>query len=535
MLSHDHDDHVTFASHPGEEGAPVAVIEADRRLSQSVLWDLQRRYFAEAGISAWSTSRVPHYVTSNPALAHAYAAVFLGFLRDLHASGLDVAEPVTLVELGAGSGRFAYLFLRAFTDLLARTPLAGVRVRYVMTDCVETNVRFFQEHAWLRPFVERGVLDFAVVDAERDREIHLLRAGVTLAPGSLRNPLGVIANYVFDGLRQDAFHFAGGQLQEQLISLTVPEPVEDSADPSLLDRLEISFAARPAPLDYYGDPELDSILRGYAARLDGATVLFPVSAMRSLGRLAELAGGRMLLLSGDRGDIREEALPVPPTLGLARHGSFSLDVNYHAIAELVRGRGGEALATEHRRAHLHVSAFLLGAHPTGHAETRFAYEEAVGRAGPDDFFSLRRGIEGSYDALDTAQILSLLRMSRWDVRILRDCLPVLWKHQPSASARACQDVVRAVTRVWESYFPIGEEQDLAFELGLLLHAYGGHREALALFGDSVRIHGDDARTRWNMGLCHYALGEVEAAFARFGEASRLDPGFVPAGAMQVKA
>ena len=90
MLSHDHNDHVAFASPPGEQGAPVAVIETDRRLSQSVLWDLQRRYFAEAGISAWSTSRVPHYVTSNPALAHAYAAVFLGFLRDLHASGLDV-------------------------------------------------------------------------------------------------------------------------------------------------------------------------------------------------------------------------------------------------------------------------------------------------------------------------------------------------------------------------------------------------------------------------------------------------------------
>src|SRR4051812_30311845 len=83
--------------------AAGAAIETEQRLSRSILWRLQRRYFDEAGVSAWSTTTVPHYVTCNPVLAHAYAAVIFGWLRDLRAGALDPDEPVTIVELGAGS------------------------------------------------------------------------------------------------------------------------------------------------------------------------------------------------------------------------------------------------------------------------------------------------------------------------------------------------------------------------------------------------------------------------------------------------
>ena len=527
-----HEDRTTLTE---AQVAPVTVLESDERLSRSILWKLQRRYFDEAGVSAWSTTTVPHYVTCNPAMAHAYAATVLGWLRDLRdGAQVDPGEPVNLVELGAGSGRFAYLFLRELTERLRRAPLAGVRVRYVMTDFTETNVRFFEGHRLLRPFVEQGVLDFALFDAEEDRELHLRRAGVTLGPGSLKNPLGVVANYVFDGLRQDAFSFVEGALQERLVSISAPGPVADGTEPALLERLDVGFTSRPAPLDYYREAELDAILRGYAARFDGGTILFPVAAIRCLARLADLSGGRMLLLSGDRGDIREEALVKPDGLGLARHGGFSLDVNYHAIAAFVRARGGEVLEAAHRHAHLQVLAFTLGAHPSGYAETRLAYEEAIGRSGPDDLFALRRGIEGSYEALDLGQALSLIRLYRWDPRVLRDCLPVLWKRQPEATAPLCEELVRTVMRVWESFYPIGEREDLAFELGLLVHAYGAPGEALSLFQESIRLHGDDARARWNMGLCHYARGELEAAVGCFLEAARVEPGFVPVGAVQVK-
>ena len=58
-------------------------LEAACRLSRSVLWRLQRRFFEQRGIAAWSEGVVPHHVTSNPGLARAYgpAGLFLGLVE----------------------------------------------------------------------------------------------------------------------------------------------------------------------------------------------------------------------------------------------------------------------------------------------------------------------------------------------------------------------------------------------------------------------------------------------------------------------
>ena len=49
------------------------ILQSRQRLSRSLLWQLQRRYFAQAGLDAWRSGTVPHYVTSNPFIARAYA------------------------------------------------------------------------------------------------------------------------------------------------------------------------------------------------------------------------------------------------------------------------------------------------------------------------------------------------------------------------------------------------------------------------------------------------------------------------------
>src|SRR3954451_9558001 len=120
-----------------------APLEQKKRLSQSVLWKLQRNYFDRHGIEAWSTGAVPHHITSSPFIADAYARVVFGYLRDCHsaASGgassstpLEYTQPVHVVELGSGPGRFAYLFLKELLGLLRGSALKDISVRYVMTD-----------------------------------------------------------------------------------------------------------------------------------------------------------------------------------------------------------------------------------------------------------------------------------------------------------------------------------------------------------------------------------------------------------------
>jgi hypothetical protein len=472
-------------------------LEADQRLSRSLLWQAQRAFFQQRGIEAWRTGAVPHYITNNPALAHAYAEVVLGFLRDgLDATGLgriDPSEPVTIVELGAGSGRFGYLFSKALRELQRHAPHGGAPVRYVMTDVAQTSLDFWRSHPALQPLVKQGVLDFAAFDLERDHEIRLCHDGAVLGPGALRNPLIVIANYVFDSIPQDAFSVREGQLHEGLISITSRAPEIDLAAVAPFAPLTLSYRHRPAEAEYYGDPALDEILRDRAARPGDATFLFPCAAIRSIRRFASLSRGGLLLLSGDR-EARDDAQASPPDpTGFAVHGSFSFPVDHHAIGEHFRRNAGHVLRTRHRPARLDVVAFLLGKHPAGYPETRLAFTRSIEQLGPDDFFIVRRGIQDHYGSLNVDQILALVRMSRHDPRVLRDCLPALKAGLDAVSSAMKDEVARTALRVWENYYHLDEEGGLSFELGLLLHAAGAHREALSLVQIPGPRHGGEGR------------------------------------------
>lgn len=75
-----------------------SVLEAPTRLSRSVLWELMRNYYNDAGVSAWGSGTVPFFVTSNAHIARAYARLVRGLLRDCAAAGkLVEGEPIYVV------------------------------------------------------------------------------------------------------------------------------------------------------------------------------------------------------------------------------------------------------------------------------------------------------------------------------------------------------------------------------------------------------------------------------------------------------
>ncbi len=160
-------------------------LETNCRLSQSVLWQLQRNYFERQGIEAWNSGAVPHHITSSPFITDAYARIVFGFLRDCAAvsrqDNSSVAKPADsrplyIVELGSGSGRFAYLFLRKLLDLYRSSVLKNFQIKYVMTDLAERNLEYWRTHSWLQSLVEEGLLDFARFDVEHDQKLKLIHS-----------------------------------------------------------------------------------------------------------------------------------------------------------------------------------------------------------------------------------------------------------------------------------------------------------------------------------------------------------------------
>ena len=126
-----------------EDYKPVTLDEG-KPLSKSILWKLQRNFFEGQGIEAWRQGTVPHYITSNPFIASAYAKVVFGFIRDCRVvkgdstndsfTPLDPSQPIYILELGSGSGRFAYHFLKKFLGFYTRSVLKDTTFKYVMTD-----------------------------------------------------------------------------------------------------------------------------------------------------------------------------------------------------------------------------------------------------------------------------------------------------------------------------------------------------------------------------------------------------------------
>jgi len=500
-----------------------SLLETNKRLSESLLWRLQRNYFERQGIEAWRSGAVPHHITSSPFIADAYAKVVMGFLRDWK---LDRRAPIYIVELGSGSGRFAYAFLKKFLTLYSNSVLKEIPVKYVMTDFTKGNLEYWRTHPSLLPFMSEGSLDLACFDLERDVRFELLNSGETLSTTTLRNPLIVISNYVFDSTPQDAFLAAEEKLCEILVSLRTPEKESDTDDPEILSRIEISARENPIDEVYYDDPQWNRILLDYKQRFSDTAFLFPTAALHCLKNLHRLSRGRMLLLSGDRGFNHDDALQTVSRIpAFALHGSFSMMVDYQIIGEYCALLGGQVLHPSRGTRNLNVSAFMFGDLPGGFSETRQAYVEAIEKFGPDDFFTLKEGIARIYDAFTLDQILAFLRLSCWDYKRFWDCLPGLKQHLPDMTDFQKQQLHETIIETWNCYLPIGEESDLAFELGTLLVEMGFYAEALEFLQRSVDLYGIAAGTAYNMSVCYSSLGRTEPALAAVDQALILDPDF----------
>lgn len=453
-----------------------------RPFSQSRAWELQRAFYAGAGGDAYA--EIPHQVVDNPFVAAAYARVVVGFLRDCARGALDLDEPLYVVELGAGAGRFAHGFVR---ELAARTqglPVALPPVVYVMTDLGEAALDEWAAN----PALADERIDFARFDVEADSALTLRRRGVTL--DRLANPLVVIGNYLFDSIPADAFAVGDGELEECLLA------VEGEDVPSM----ELTWSRRSAVP--YGDADLDALLAHYRTVLRDTVVTIPRVGIECVRRLRALSGDRLLVLAGDKAHNTVPSLAHRSEPDLDRHGgSFSVMVNVHALGWYAERHGGAVLHGGDRHMAVDVGALAFGDVPGGFAETRLAYDDAVERFGPEDLSYLVEGVERAADRLGVVELVALLRLSGWDAFTLQGVAGALREQAAEADPAAQDDLRHALHETYARHFFVPGEDDLPFTIGLLLFELEDYEDAITYFERSLEQHGPDPATERNLELC----------------------------------
>lgn len=517
--------------------ATPTILEEGQRLSNSLLWHLQRAYYAESGLGAWRDGIVPFYITNNPYLAKAYAKLILAWLHDLVANTLtpiDPAQPIYLLELGAGSGQLAFHFLKHFHTLIQGTELDEFTFIYVLTDYSPTVIHAWQNHPQLQQLAATGQMDFARFDLSKDAAPTLIQSGVTLNAQTLKNPLAVIGNYFFDSLPQDAFLIEKGQVSESLVTLAVPGPVADPADPKLLKQIQATYRHQPISGDYYPEPAFNEILRGYQHTLEQTQLLFPINALQCLHSLRQLSNGHLLVLAGDKGIHHLTDLDNRGDPTIAVHGSISMSVNFHALGEYALNQGGQFLCTPHRRVSLDVCALVFDPSSQPYPETARAYDLVIIEGGPDDFFTLKKVVEGQYQNMDLPQLLAYLRLSGWDSNVFIGCFITLLGKLPEASDAQRQDVDLVVDNIWQNYYFLGEEKDLPYALGLVLTGIRNYVGAINYFQVSLSLHGPDSSTLYYLAVCHYQAGEPGQALTYATQSIEANADFEPAQTLKLQ-
>lgn len=499
------------------------LIENQQIFSQSLIWRLQRDYFSKAGIDAWRSGEVPHYITSNPVMGKTYAELVLAFLRDLSLRRRR-EETVYLLELGAGHGRLCYHFFKHFEKYYEQSAIALPPFCYVLSDFTEANLAFWREHPRLQPYLGKGWLDFALFDVEKSSELSLQHAGITLRTQALSQPLIVMANYFFDSIPQELFRIENRKIAHGLLSLGTESDPSDLDTAALINALKLKYDYEEATPPIYADePLLDELLATYREQLSGTHLLFPHIGIRCLERLRQLSPQGLLLLSADKGKHHLSNLENCPAPTLTTHGSFSLTVNYHAFQQYCTRHGGLALFPRHQQASLDLGCMLYLADAPAYRETIDAYERFVGDYGPDDYFSLKKLIEPHFAALTYRDILAVIRLSGYDARIFRQMLPRLFELLPTLSENEYWNLFLAIPRIWDTYYPLGEPEDFADDLGDLLVALGFYKEAILYFEKSVMIYGKAADTLYKIAVCHCLLGGFSTASTIIEELRAHDP------------
>ncbi|MBH5317571.1 SAM-dependent methyltransferase [Paenibacillus sp. GSMTC-2017] len=481
------------------------------RFSEAPIWDLQRAYYEEQGMNAWNNDGVPQYITSNPMIATAYAEMIFGFLQDRSGSGQNT-EPVTIVELGAGAGRLAFHILNKLCELIDYAGIPFPPFRYVMTDLAESNIVAWKNHLSLQPFIEQGILDFAIFDAVNDSELKLVVSNETIQQGDLKQPLLIVANYFFDSIPQDLIYVGDGNIFECDVVIDYANNQSLLNPAEALKQLSLTYEYRRAP-EYEDDTyPYSELITLYVQELEDSHILFPSVGLTCLERLNKLSHEGFVLITADKGDHRLDNWKFAEPPEIIHHGSISLTANYHAIEFVIKQKGGEALFTQHHYKNLNVGCMFMSESSSSYINTKLAYKRFIDRFGPDDFFSLKEWVDQHSETMEPRQLLAFWRLGGYDSEFFIHNITSISSHALDVSDEEKLDIQLGIHKMWNSYYQIEQQHTLAQQVGLLLFELDLFVDAKQFLEISVATE-EGAKTSdilYSLAICCYEL-ELEDA------------------------
>jgi hypothetical protein len=447
-------------------------------------------------------------------------------------------------------------------------PFPFQNIVYVLIDFTEVNVKFWEQYERLKEYVDKGILDFAIFEATKQDSIHLRVSGKSLHRNDpLKNPICILANYLIDTLCHDSFQIQDGILKEGLVSTGYnipPQSVDQDVD--IINNLSNIWRYETTDVDYYrgktsSDHEIHytRILQYYKdyfttvdTKQSGASFLIPVGFFNAIQNISNITNGRALIICGDKGSQNPEMFRGLSDPQFAIHGSFSVMVNYHAIMLYFLSRGGVAFINDQEDSSLQVSCFILqGDDSSGTCEKNnniisysnkkgfetFAndrkihypflshcFNDYINSFSPNDFFVLQKSLKEEANP-SLSSIVALLKLSHYDPDVFFKFHNPMLNLVPLSGSKIRHDLYNLIPFIWQNYYHLDNNKDIAFEIARLYYSLGKYSESLFFYQLSSNLFGDHHVTFHNMGLCKYALDDYEAANTFFKKSLDKNPSY----------
>lgn len=501
---------------------PFVFLEENKRLSESALWRMQREYFDKESINAW-VNQVPFYITSNPFIAHTYAQVVLNFILDWVQEHPEAKQhPFYILELGTGSGRFSFFVLKTLLELLDSLKMTDLRLCYVMSDVTRNNINYYEKHPALLPYIEKGLLDFAIYNMEIDKPITLLHQHIHLDSKTLQNPLIVFANYIFDTISHDAFTVHDKKLYELLISLKTPATNLKNNNPVNLAKMESVYHLREIKPDYYPDPILNEALMEYKNKLQESSFLFPIGSINAIKYLRKISNNKLFILSSDKGYNTVKALDYHGHPSLSFHGSFSLMVNFHALGHYFKNTGGDFFMQTPRKG-IKTSIFCAGLKLADLPRTMLAAQQYLEGFSPADYFTIHRRMSDSFEECNLDTLASHLHLTRWDPHMFLKIKNRIISLVNEAEPDTLEFMTANMSKLAANFYHLPKTPCILFEIAVFFHAIKDHETALSYYERAQPFIGEQFSLRYNIALCQHQLGMNKQALSNFKFAIELNP------------
>lgn len=468
------------------------MIDNDRPLSQCLLWDIMDDYYANLGINAWQAG-VPMFITNSAYIAESYAEIILAFVEDYY-DHLDLDEPLYMVEMATGTGRFAHLLLQELERKQACfEKLQKVRLKYIMTDFTDKNPTFWQLHPKLQPYIKKGMVDFAVFNPVEQDSLELRVSKETIAAGTLKNPLLAVGNYFFDTIKHDIFRVESKVLKEGRV--TIHRNMEGLAPDAKLEigQVETEYTYRELyNTNYYEDAGFNNILNHYRHNIKNGSIIFPIGALNVIRNLETLSNNQLVLISSDKSFTCCDEMIRYYKHDYAIHGSFSFMVNYDAIGHLFKQSGGHYLHTTGKNLSLQTVCCIELEHA---ADCRFerlqyVFKEKIDRSNAiNSVCAIMPGKEADNPVGKLTVMLSQLRLNLADPQMFAVYGQSLVDIAAHGLKSQQDDLLALMAEAWEKFYYYPGCTNLPFWLGQLYYMMGHYEQSLSCLDKAIELFG----------------------------------------------